>query len=148
MSDKHAVCPVEELQPGERKIVEVAERSIGVFNIDGDFFAIKNLCPHHFAPLCEGQITGTMQPADEVGEYNWLSEGKIIRCPWHKWEFDIRTGESVYNPHKLRTRSYETSVETSACSPDTNGESTTCGDDPPVDTYKTQVEKDMVIVYV
>jgi nitrite reductase/ring-hydroxylating ferredoxin subunit len=45
------------------------------------------------------------------GEYVWDREGEILRCPWHGWEFDLTTGRSIFNPHKLRVRTYEVTVE-------------------------------------
>ena len=102
----HRVCLTGELAPGERKIVEIEGRSIGVFNVNGRFYALKNSCPHQFAPLCLGKVTG-YNPPSEVGKFNWCREGEIIRCPWHAWEFDITTGRSIFNPHKVRTKSYE-----------------------------------------
>ncbi|MBI3957177.1 MAG: Rieske (2Fe-2S) protein [Chloroflexi bacterium] len=107
---KYTICRVSELPPGERKIVEAGKRTIGVFNIRGDFFAIRNQCPHQNAPLCRGIVTGTTLPS-QPGEYIWTKDGEIIRCPWHGWEFDITTGRSVFNPHKMRVKSYEVTVE-------------------------------------
>ena len=61
---RHVVCAADELPPGSRTIVEIDGRSIGVFNVDGELFAIRNSCPHRGAPLCEGTIGGTMLPSD------------------------------------------------------------------------------------
>lgn len=105
----HRVCLTTELTPGGRKIVEIEDRSIGVFNVNGRFYALKNSCPHQFAPLCLGKVTGYNRPS-EVGKFDWCREGEIIRCPWHAWEFDITTGRSIFNPHKVRTKSYEVSI--------------------------------------
>ena len=133
----HRVCAVGELPPGERQIIEIGSNSIGVFNIDGEFYAIKNLCPHQLAPLCKGQISGTTLPSD-VGEYNYGHEGEIIRCPWHRWEFNIKTGRSVFNPHRVRVKSYEAGVQSE------NAEA----DDPSVETYQTKIEGEWVVVYI
>ena len=57
---KHVVATVDEIPPGERKIVELEGRSLGIFNIDGDFYAVRNICPHQGAPLCEGRLTGLL----------------------------------------------------------------------------------------
>jgi nitrite reductase/ring-hydroxylating ferredoxin subunit len=110
MTTRHEVCTVQELPPGERVIVEVDGLSVGVFNLDGEFYALNNTCPHQLANLCEGRITGYVT-SDEVGEYEWTRDGQIIQCPWHHWEFDITTGESVFNPHEVRTRTYDVAVE-------------------------------------
>ena len=106
------VCPAAELPPGTRKIVDVGDgRSIGVFNVHGNYSALRNLCPHAGAELCRGIVTG-MNEAAGVGEYRWTREGEILRCPWHGWEFDILTGRSVFCPEKVRVATYETAVET------------------------------------
>jgi 3-phenylpropionate/trans-cinnamate dioxygenase ferredoxin subunit len=46
-----------------------------------------------------------------VGEFHYEREGEIVRCPWHGWEFDIKTGRSIFNPHKVRTASYPVVVQ-------------------------------------
>src|SRR5438105_7159437 len=107
---KHIVGVVGEIGPGQRKIVEVAGASIGVFNVKGKYYALRNRCPHQGAPLCLGSVKGTALPS-APGEYIWGREGEILRCPWHGWEFDIQTGCSIINPHKVRVRSYDISIE-------------------------------------
>jgi 3-phenylpropionate/trans-cinnamate dioxygenase ferredoxin subunit len=99
-----------EIPPGERRIVEVGGRSIGVFNVRGAFYALRNSCPHQAAPLCLGSIKGMTMPG-KPGEYIWGREGEILRCPWHGWEFDILTGRSIFNPHRTRVKAYEVTVE-------------------------------------
>lgn len=106
----HPVCKVSELPPGQRMIVDIQGKSIGVFNLSGTFYALKNLCPHQFAPLCQGKVTGYCEESP-VGEFHWKKDGEIVRCPWHAWEFDIKTGRSVFDPHKVRTKHYPVSVE-------------------------------------
>ena len=106
----HIVCKVSGLPPGERKIVELEGRSIGVFNIKDSYYAIKNVCPHYKVALCEGTVTGMPLPS-KVGEFVWGREGEIIRCPWHGWEFDILNGKSIFNPHKCRVATYDVTVE-------------------------------------
>jgi len=112
MTARHEVCPAAELEPGDRKLIEVGGISIGVFNVDGEYHALNNVCPHQLADLCAGPITGTTT-SDEVGEFDeWVRDGEIIRCPWHGWEFEIASGESLFNPH-VRTRTFEAAVEES-----------------------------------
>jgi 3-phenylpropionate/trans-cinnamate dioxygenase ferredoxin subunit len=110
---RHVVGKVTEVQPGDRKIVEAEGRSIGVFNVDGAYYALRNSCPHQGAPLCAGRVTGMTMTAPP-GQYVYGRSGEIVRCPWHGWEFDILTGKSIYDPHKCLVRTYEVTVEGSA----------------------------------
>ena len=114
---KYVVAAVDEIPPGGRKLVEVAGRSIGVFNLSGEFFALRNRCPHQGGPLCQGRTWGLIE-ADRPGELRFSREGEIITCGWHGWEFDIRTGQSWCDPERLRVRSYEVRVEHVAPAPD------------------------------
>lgn len=151
---KHAVCYVDELRPGDRRIVEVSGRSIGVFNVDGRFYAVRNRCPHKGAPLCKGMVKGLVV-ADKPYEYEITRDGEILKCPWHGWEFDLTNGRSVFNPHKLRVKSYDVSVEPEAqerpvyvFADDPNDE------DPSIETFPVSVETEnpggrrMVYVHV
>ena len=106
---RYPVATVEEIPAGGRKIVEVAGRSIGVFNVAGRFHAVRNRCPHQGGPLCLGVVSGFVE-AGEPGEYRYSRQGEILRCPWHGWEFDILTGRSWFDPARVRVRSYEVAV--------------------------------------
>lgn len=103
------VCPAAEISPGEKRIVQADGFSIGVFNIKGKFFAIKNVCPHIGAPLCQGHIQTTHRPSD-VQTFDPAFEGRIIRCPWHGWEFDIVTGKGLYD-RQGRVATYPVEVD-------------------------------------
>ncbi len=107
---KHIVATVDEIPVGMCKIVEIKGRSIGVFNVKGEFLALRNRCPHEGAALCEGTITGLRQ-ADQPGDYRYERAGEIIRCPWHGWEFDIKTGQSWFGPNRVRVRPYPVTIE-------------------------------------
>lgn len=109
----HVVASVDEIPPGSHKIVEVAGREIGVFNVSGRFFAVRNRCPHMAGPLCEGYVSGAVT-SDGPGDYRFDREGEILRCPWHQWEFDMRTGQSWFDPEKVRVRAYQARVESGA----------------------------------
>ena len=130
------ICRVSDLPPGERKIVEVRSRSIGVFNVHGEYYALRSLCPHQGAPLCRGTITGTAR-STAPGEIIWERDGRILRCPWHGWEFDIATGRSVFNPHRLRVRTYDVTVE----QPEPEEE------DPSVESFEVTVEDGWVVLH-
>ncbi len=102
---KYVVAQADEIAPGDRKILTVAERQIGVFNVAGEYFALRNRCPHQGGPLCSGVLYGALE-SRVPGEYSYSRAGEIIRCPWHGWEFDLRTGQSWFDPDRTRVHSY------------------------------------------
>jgi nitrite reductase/ring-hydroxylating ferredoxin subunit len=110
---KHVVAAVKDIPPGGRKVIQVNGRAIVVFNLDGEFFALNDRCPHKGGPLSKGLLTAALE-SSEPGEYRTSRRGEIIRCPWHSWEYDIRTGKSWCDPDRVRTRRYAVSVETGA----------------------------------
>jgi 3-phenylpropionate/trans-cinnamate dioxygenase ferredoxin subunit len=107
---KYVVARVEEIPPGGRKIVEVGGRSIGVFNLGGEFFALRNRCPHQGGPVCEGKLWGLLE-ASAPGRFTYTRRGEILTCGWHGWEFDLRTGQSWCDPRRLRVRTFDVHVE-------------------------------------
>jgi|SRR5579875_795282 len=102
---------VSEMPPGSERLVRVLDSEVGVYNLDGAFYAIRNYCPHRGAPICRGVRTGTMVPSNEVGRLEWGMEGRVLRCPWHRWEFDLVTGETLFGIDKRRLIRYGVSVE-------------------------------------
>lgn len=104
---KFVVAKTSDIPDGGRIIVEINGRSIGVFNVGGEFHAILNRCPHAGAPLCRGSLVGSLE-ADGPGSYQYDPSRKLLQCPWHGWEFDIRTGHSYCDPEKMRVRHYAT----------------------------------------
>ena len=106
---KHVIASLREFPVGSRKLVDVRGRKIAVFNVKGEFFALANRCPHQGGGLCDGRLTGLVE-ASAPGEYRWSRRGEIIRCPWHGWEFDLRTGKSWCEPSKVRARQFNVSV--------------------------------------
>ena len=130
---KHVVGTVGEIIPGQRRIVELEGRSIGVFNLKGTFYALRNACPHQSGPLCRGRLIGLLRASDSR-HLELSREGEILRCPWHGWEFDLTNGRSVFNPHKVRARAYEVSIE-----PD---------DDPSIETFPVTVERGRIVVHM
>ena len=107
---RYVVATVDEIPPGGRKLVEVAGRSIGVFNLGGEYFALRNRCPHQGGPLCLGRLIGFVT-APAPGEYRYSRQGEILQCPWHGWEFDVRTGQSWFDPARVRVGRYSVTVE-------------------------------------
>ncbi|HEX4518632.1 MAG TPA: Rieske 2Fe-2S domain-containing protein [Gaiellaceae bacterium] len=107
---KHLVGTVDEIPPGSRKIVTVEGRSIGVFNVGGRFYAVRNTCPHQGASLCLGELYGALE-SSSPGEYRLDPSQVVVRCPWHGWEFELETGQSWWDPQKTRVRRYSVTVE-------------------------------------
>ena len=136
MAQRHVVAAVGEIPPGERKIVTVRGREIGVFNLDGAFFALVNRCPHQGAALCRGEVVSRLE-APLPGEYRLARRGEMLRCPWHCWEFDIRTGQSGCDPDSVRARTYGVTVEP--------GESLAKGPFA-AETVAVEVDRDYVVV--
>jgi 3-phenylpropionate/trans-cinnamate dioxygenase ferredoxin subunit len=116
MTDSHKrpqrnypVAKVHEIPPGQRKIIEIEGRSIGIFNVKGQFVAVLNVCPHELAPVCLGRVGGTTLPS-AAGEFRWGREGEILFCPWHGWEFDMLTGKALADKHR-RLHRYPVTIE-------------------------------------
>ena len=135
---KHVVAALDELPPGSRKLVSVKGRAIVVFNVAGELFALVDRCPHRGGSLCEGKLTGLVE-SSEPGRYRFSRRGEILRCPWHGWEFDIRTGKSRCDPEKVRAKSYDVAIEA--------GQGVAEGPYA-VETFEVSVEKDYVVVTI
>lgn len=93
MAEFVKVASVGELPAGSCKAVEVNGRTIALFNVGGQVFALDNTCLHQGGPLGEGML-----------------EGEVVTCPWHMWEYNVRTGEKVGSP-SLRVAAYPVEVE-------------------------------------
>jgi len=82
-----------DLKPGEAKIIAAGDREIALFNVNGQFHAIDNLCPHRGGPLGDGVL-----------------EGNVVICPWHGWRFDVTSGKSPVMP-VVSVEKFEVAVE-------------------------------------
>lgn len=69
------VVRVDEMRDGEARHLTIGKWDIALFRVDGEFFALSNVCRHAFAPLSEG----------------WM-DGYTVMCPWHGWRYDVRDG--------------------------------------------------------
>lgn len=107
---RHVVAAVADIPDGGRHATTVKGRPIVVFNRQGEFFALLDRCPHSGAKLSAGLLTGLVQ-SDAPGCFRHSRSGEIIRCPWHGWEFDIRTGQSYCSPDDVKTKTYSITVE-------------------------------------
>ncbi len=81
MSEKVTVAITGDVAPGTGTVAEINGKSLAVFNIDGTFHVIDTTCVHRGGPLGEGDL-----------------DGEVVTCPWHGWEYNVKTGVSVNNP--------------------------------------------------
>ena len=87
MSELVKIADVNDVKPGEGKVVTVGDRELALYNVDGKFHCTDNICPHRGGPLGEGVVEGT-----------------VVTCPWHGWKFDVCTGVSpVVSTAKVET---------------------------------------------
>ena len=86
------IANVNDVRQGQGKTISVNGVEIALFNIDGNFYAIDNTCPHRGGPLGEGM----------------LDDG-IVTCPWHGWKFNVATGKNVSMP--VDVKRFEVKVE-------------------------------------
>src|SRR5438270_2660591 len=99
------IAPLSSFGDGERRIVDVGGRSIGVFRVGERFYGIRNRCPHQGGPLCLGHVLGDAV-ADAPGEASVSSDPLRIACPWHGWEYDLDSGQSFMGAVAPGVRSY------------------------------------------
>ena len=90
------VGPADEIPPGEMKLVAAEPYSVGVYNCDGQLYAIEDRCSHDDGPLCLG---------------NWDAETCVAFCPRHGASFDIRSGRALTLPAYLPVRTFPVRVE-------------------------------------
>jgi nitrite reductase (NADH) small subunit len=81
------VARLGEIPPGKARQVTVNDRWVGLFNVDGAYYAVDNLCLHRGGPLAEGH-----------------THGCIVTCPWHGWQFNVCSGAFVQDPSVSLTR--------------------------------------------
>jgi nitrite reductase/ring-hydroxylating ferredoxin subunit len=93
MAEFVKVASISELVPGSAKTVEVRGKTIALFNVQGTIYATDNTCLHQGGPLGEGEL-----------------RGEVVICPWHQWEYSVRTGEVVGNS-SLKVDTYAVQVE-------------------------------------
>jgi nitrite reductase (NADH) small subunit len=103
------VAVLDELTLDEIRLVEVNGREIGIVRTTEGVFALGNRCPHQGAPICLGRVTGTMVASDP-NEYVYGEEEIVVRCPWHGYEFSLRTGKSYGGVIKGRVPVYRVEV--------------------------------------
>jgi len=88
------VASVTDLAPGQMKFVAIERERIVLANVDGDFYALRDVCGHRNAPLSRGRL-----------------DGCVIECPLHFAQFDVRTGKLIDGPVSADVPAYEVRVE-------------------------------------
>ncbi len=99
---------VDEVAEGKPRIVTLAGKEIGVFLEGGRHFAVLNFCPHAGAPVCLGKVAGCVVAAGP-GQLDYDHERRVLRCPWHHWEFDLETGRALA-PTREKIKTYPVRV--------------------------------------
>jgi len=107
---KYVIAKTSDIAEGDRLIVNVGGRSVGIFKVDGNLYAFLNHCPHRGGALCRGPIVSGLESL-QPGEFVLDKTKKYIACPWHGWEFDLVTGQSWFDPQTTRARPYQVQVE-------------------------------------
>lgn len=95
MTESITAGQVNDLQPGKIHKIEHGKQVIALVNIDGEFYAVDGVCGHAGGPLCRGEV---------------IDDEMVITCPWHGWEYDLRSGECLMDP-SLSQKTYPVSVE-------------------------------------
>ena len=91
-----------EFADGTIRIVGVLGREIGIARWHGAAYAVNNLCTHQSGPVCSGILSGQLTAASP-GRMDLDTSTPILACPWHGWEFDLRTGRALHDAqHRLR----------------------------------------------
>ncbi|MBI3611526.1 MAG: nitrite reductase small subunit NirD [Nitrospirae bacterium] len=93
MSEYVTVAKPEDLAPGQGRVVEVNGNEVALFNLNGTFYAIDNMCAHQGGPLGEG-----------------LLEGETVICPWHSWKYSVKSGVCSTNP-SVKVKTYSVKIE-------------------------------------
>ena len=100
MPSEHVVAREGEIPEGERRIVQIGERQIGVFNVRGQYYALPNICIHQAGPLCEGRISGTLVAGVETGwKFEWGSREKSSRARGTRWSTTSRPANALRFPN-------------------------------------------------
>ena len=109
MPQSYLVCRSDELKDGDRRVISCDGTEVGVFKVDGELVAWHNQCAHLQGPVCQGRIYSRVdEPLDHNGHTRMLQyndKEKHIVCPWHGWEFNLKTGNIPGTPRPGCARS-------------------------------------------
>ena len=99
-----------EFKDGDRRIVFLGNTEVGIFRDKGEYYAYSNYCLHQGGPACEGLIIAKVEERimpDQTSRGLYFSEEEQhFVCPWHGYEYDMKTGECV-SDRKLKLRKYQ-----------------------------------------
>jgi nitrite reductase (NADH) small subunit len=103
-----------EFEDRGRKVIARGDLEIGVFRVNGSFYAYENRCPHVRGPVCQGRILPRVEEVlndDKTSRgQKWSDTDVHIVCPWHGWEFDLATGRHPGNP-QMRLKSFNVTIK-------------------------------------
>jgi 3-phenylpropionate/trans-cinnamate dioxygenase ferredoxin subunit len=99
------VGTVDDVRRDGCRVVEVNGRPVGIVSVGEEFFAVSDRCPHMGASMCAGSLSGTLVAAGPH-ELVYGLDDRVIRCPWHGWEFDLETGRSLLEPDRVGLKTY------------------------------------------
>jgi len=109
VADEVFVAQAGEIAEGDRRLVRAGPLVVGVFHIHGRYYAYRNRCVHQGGPVCQGTILGKVEavlaPDRHVVRERFSSDEIHLVCPWHGYEYDIKTGVCAANP-TLRLTAY------------------------------------------
>lgn len=91
--DFQPVARADEIEPGSLACVRVGEQDVTLARVGDEFFATQGHCLHLEGPLCQGRL-----------------EGHVLSCPWHGWQYDVRTGENEFD-RAIVLETFEVEVE-------------------------------------
>ena len=147
---KVVVGLVDSMPPGSRTQIEVDRRAIVIFNVDGEFYALRDTCPHQGARLSQGTVVGSIT-SPGPGRYEYDATRKLVRCPWHGWEYELATGQSWFDPAHNRVRRYPVSVESGHVLSAREQDFEASGRSPGpylAETFRISVQDDYVVVEI
>ena len=110
------VAKVAEIPAGARKLIVPfrGRAGIGVFNVNGRLYALRNICPHNLGPLCTGHVSGRFvasgPPSSTSATLTMDRDGEVLRCPWHNWAFDITDGRCL-SDRTVRAKTYPVVID-------------------------------------
>jgi nitrite reductase (NADH) small subunit len=106
----HEVGSLDELRREGCRVVEVDGRPVAVLSVGDDLFAVSDRCPHMGAPMSAGSVGGTLVASDPH-TFRYGRDQRVLRCPWHGWEFDLESGRSLFEPRRVGLRTFSVTCE-------------------------------------